>query len=61
MNSLFQALALGTLAGCTIPLGAVIASKEHIQPRWMENEFRHSVIAFGGGAFSQQHETYCGS
>ena len=30
MNSLTLALALGTLAGCTVPLGAMIASKEHI-------------------------------
>lgn len=38
-----------TLAGVTIPLGGLVASREHIQPRWLEEEFRHSVIAFGGG------------
>ena len=38
-----------TLAGAMIPLGAFAASVEHIRPRWLEQEFRHSVIAFGGG------------
>ena len=36
-------------AGACIPLGGVLAYKEKIRPRWLENEFRHSVIAFGGG------------
>lgn len=30
-------------------LGSLLASIEHIRPRWMERELRHSVIAFGGG------------
>jgi len=38
-----------TLAGAAIPLGAVAARVERIQPAWLEREFRHSVIAFGGG------------
>lgn len=33
-----------------MPIGAAIAGIEHIHPRWLENEFRHSVAAFGGGA-----------
>lgn len=32
-----------------IPLGGIIARFEHIRPQWLEEEFRHSVIAFGGG------------
>lgn len=36
-------------AGACIPLGGVLARVEHIRPRWLENEFRHFVIAFGGG------------
>ncbi len=36
-------------AGACIPLGALIAHKEKIRPSWLENEFRHSVSAFGGG------------
>ncbi|MDF2374791.1 MAG: hypothetical protein P1U81_01030 [Verrucomicrobiales bacterium] len=38
------------LAGAAMPLGAVLARFEQIKPRWLENEFRHFVIAFGGGA-----------
>ena len=36
-------------AGACIPLGGLLAYKEKIRPRWLEDEFRHSVIAFGGG------------
>jgi ZIP family zinc transporter len=39
----------GALAGMAIPLGAFTARIEHIRPSWLRNEFRHSVIAFGGG------------
>lgn len=38
------------LAGVAIPAGGALASVERIQPRWLEEEFRHAVIAFGGGA-----------
>jgi len=38
------------LAGLAIPLGATLARFENIRPDWLETEFRHSVIAFGGGA-----------
>jgi ZIP family zinc transporter len=36
-------------AGACIPLGGVLAYFEKIRPTWLENEFRHTVIAFGGG------------
>jgi ZIP family zinc transporter len=36
-------------AGACMPLGGVFACVEKIGPQWLENEFRHSVIAFGGG------------
>ncbi len=36
-------------AGICIPLGGALANFERIKSRWLENEFRHSVIAFGGG------------
>ena len=49
-HSFIQALTLATLAGLTIPLGGAAAAVERIRPRWLEQEFRHSVIAFGGGA-----------
>lgn len=37
------------LAGAAIPLGGIVARFERIQPDWLEQEFRHSVTAFGGG------------
>jgi len=49
MDPLYYALILSTLAGATIPLGAMAARWERIRPDWLEKEFRHSVIAFGGG------------
>jgi ZIP family zinc transporter len=50
MSNLTHALLLATLGGITIPLGGFVAAFEHIRPRWLEQELRHSVIAFGGGA-----------
>lgn len=44
------AVLYASLAGAAIPLGGMTARFEHIQPEWLETEFRHSVIAFGGGA-----------
>lgn len=50
MEALPQALLLSLVAGATIPLGGLLARFERIHPNWLEAEFRHSVIAFGGGA-----------
>jgi ZIP family zinc transporter len=49
MDGLGQALLYAALAGATIPLGGLIAQIERIRPDWLEAEFRHGVIAFGGG------------
>lgn len=38
-----------TLAGACILLGGLAARIERIHPEWLENELRHSIIAFGGG------------
>jgi ZIP family zinc transporter len=40
---------LTILAGACIPLGGLLASVERISPNWLELEFRHFLIAFGGG------------
>lgn len=50
MNPWLQILTLTLLAGMTMPLGALIACREHIHPRWLETELRHTVLAFGAGA-----------
>lgn len=31
-------------------MGALLASREHIKPNWLEEEFHHSVTALRGGA-----------
>lgn len=36
-------------AGSCVLWGGLLASIARIRPRWLETEFRHSVIAFGGG------------
>ncbi len=41
---------LTAAAGMAIPLGATVASVERVRPRWLEQELRHGVLAFGGGA-----------
>lgn len=38
------------IAGVAIPVGGLIGSVEKIRPQWLEAEFRHTVMAFGGGA-----------
>ncbi|WP_345783006.1 divalent cation transporter [Coraliomargarita parva] len=50
MHPLFAVIGLSLLAGAAIPLGGCFARMEKIQPQWLETEFRHFVIAFGGGA-----------
>lgn len=49
MNEITIIILYTLCAGACIPLGGLLAYKERIRPRWLENEFRHSVIAFGGG------------
>ncbi len=50
MPQLYDALLLALLAGIAMPIGGAIAAAERIHPYWLENELRHAVIAFGGGA-----------
>lgn len=44
-----EALLLALLAGAGMPAGGALAAIERIRPRWLENELRHGIIAFGGG------------
>lgn len=50
MPEVLSAMSYALLAGAAIPLGGFAARVEYIRPDWLETEFRHSVIAFGGGA-----------
>lgn len=49
MDRLTLLLLWTALAGACIPIGALLARIEHIRSRWLEEELRHFVIAFGGG------------
>jgi len=49
MDSLTAIIVYTVCAGACIPLGGALAYAERIRPRWLENEFRHFVIALGGG------------
>ena len=49
MNEVLTVLLLTAMAGAAMPVGAWIARLENIHPEWLQREFRHSVIAFGGG------------
>ncbi len=49
MSDLLDVALAALLAGATIPLGGCVAQIERIHPAWLETEFRHSVVAFGGG------------
>ena len=50
MSTLLTIFLLTLLAGLAMPFGALIASVEKIKIDWLEDELRHGVIAFGGGA-----------
>lgn len=49
MDELSKIVLYTLLAGACIPLGGVLACHERIRPAWLETEFRHFIIAFGGG------------
>lgn len=49
MSEILTIIVLTGVAGSCIPAGGVIASFERFLPDWLDNEFRHFVIAFGGG------------
>ncbi|TWT77429.1 zinc transporter ZupT [Posidoniimonas polymericola] len=50
MSTWLEVVLLTLMAGAAMPIGAAIAMVERIHPQWLENELRHTVIAFGGGA-----------
>lgn len=49
MSPILQLIIFTTIAGIAMPVGALLASIEHLRPQWLERELRHTVIAFGGG------------
>ncbi len=49
MSEILTLILLTGAAGACIPIGGAVSSVEHFRPNWLEKEFRHFVIAFGGG------------
>ena len=49
MNGFVAMLLYTTFAGSCILIGGLTARIERVRPRWLEEELRHSIIAFGGG------------
>lgn len=49
MHEILTIMILTVAAGICIPLGGFIASFKRFHPDWLELEFRHFIIAFGGG------------
>lgn len=49
MDAFTSMLLFTTASGCCILAGGLIARVERIRPLWLEQELRHTVIAFGGG------------
>lgn len=49
MPEVLYIVLLTAAAGSCIPLGGALAVIERFRPRWLEREFRHFLIAFGGG------------
>ncbi|MFT6900284.1 MAG: ZIP family zinc transporter [Colwellia sp.] len=50
MSVLLTVIVSTLLAGLAMPLGALIAYFEKFKSDWLEQELRHTVMAFGGGA-----------
>lgn len=49
MNQFLDIVVLTGLAGACIPLGGLFATADSFRPHWLQNEFRHFMIALGGG------------
>jgi len=49
VKQLLFVIAYTSLAGFALPLGGALAGITRLHPRWLEQELRHGVLAFGGG------------
>lgn len=49
MHGILNIILLTAAAGACIPIGGLIASQTRIQRHWLDEEFRHSIIALGAG------------
>jgi len=49
MSETLTIILLTAAAGSCIPIGGIVGSIDRLQPNWLKREFRHGLIAFGGG------------
>ena len=49
-EQLLIVISLTLISGLAMPVGALLANIGRIHPNWLDQEFKHGVIAFGGGA-----------
>ena len=49
MTPFVEMLLYTTGAAVCIPIGALLARIPRLHPKWLESEFKHFVMAFGGG------------
>jgi len=47
---MLDVIIFSVLAGITMLLGGIAARTIHFRSRWLDSEFKHGVVAFGGGA-----------
>lgn len=50
MTDWLVVIGLTLIAGMAMPAGALLAGIERVRPNWLDQELRHGIIAFGGGA-----------
>jgi len=50
MPELYLVVGLSLAAGMAMPAGAIFARLDQLHPAWIDTEWRHFIVAFGGGA-----------
>ena len=50
VSELVLVMLIALLAGLAMPAGALLGFLQEIQPRWIEEETRHGILALGAGA-----------
>ena len=51
-------LVVAFIAGFAMPAGAMLATYHGIQPKWLEKELRHGILALGAGALISAAVSY---
>ena len=49
-DNIVNLVIMATIAGLAMPAGAMLARMTNFQPKWLEQELRHGILALGAGA-----------